>query len=337
MLLIHPAACISAVILIILSIIQLTFGSLGDGTRVFQKCLQNCYLASCRVSDAAWAEQLPWYMRLLNWTCPDECSYFCMWRAVEAFQKDGSPVPQFYGKWPFIRLFGLQEPASVIFSILNALAHLNLFKFRREVSSASPMFYAWHLYALVSVWTWLCSAMFHARDWPITEKLDYFSAALLVLTQFYLLLLRVIGTEKKLKVIVTALPLLLFYTYHVHYLTYRRFDYGYNMKVNITIVAANAIGWVLWCISHRKQQPYVWKCLVPVVTTGVLAALELGDFPPIWWTFDAHSLWHAGTPPLIVLFYRFAIDDCKYLEGQKQREAAVDAKKETPLTEKKEQ
>ncbi|CAH3022542.1 unnamed protein product, partial [Porites evermanni] len=37
----------------------------------------------------------------------------------------------------------------------------------------------------------------------------------------------------------------------------------------------------------------------------------LGDFPPILWTFDAHSLWHLGTVPLAYSWYSFLADDAR--------------------------
>jgi len=36
----------------------------------------------------------------------------------KVFEK-GEPVQQYYGKWPFWRLLGMQEPASLLFSTLN--------------------------------------------------------------------------------------------------------------------------------------------------------------------------------------------------------------------------
>ena len=54
-------------------------------------------------------------------------------------------------QWPFIRVLGLQEPASVIFSVLNLMPHvIMMVKFRRSVPSKAPMYYIWHAYAVVS-------------------------------------------------------------------------------------------------------------------------------------------------------------------------------------------
>jgi len=66
----------------------------------------------------------------------------------------------------------------------------------------------------------------------------------------------------------------------------------------------NAAIWLIWTYRVYRQQPYVWKAAVSIISVLVLLLLELGDFPPIWWTFDAHSLWHAGTILLPLLWYR---------------------------------
>lgn len=54
-------------------------------------------------------------------------------------------------QWPFARFYGIQEPASAIFSLFNGLTHMMIFKFRAKVSSAAPMYYAWHAMAIVSL------------------------------------------------------------------------------------------------------------------------------------------------------------------------------------------
>lgn len=91
------------------------------------------------------------FNEILLWTCHDECIYHCMWRTTNAFISRNWNVPQFYGKWPFKRFLGIQEPASVFFSFLNLLAHWRMIrKFRREVRNDSPMYYVWHIFNAVS-------------------------------------------------------------------------------------------------------------------------------------------------------------------------------------------
>ena len=106
-----------------------------------------------------------------------QCLYDCMWRTVALFHRNKRKTPQFHGKWPFIRIFGMQEPAAAIFSLLNLIAHVQLLrKFLKKIHPEAPMRNVWTLYGLVSINAWICSTIFHSRDVTITEKLDYFSA-----------------------------------------------------------------------------------------------------------------------------------------------------------------
>ena len=66
----------------------------------------------------------------------------------------------------------------------------------------------------------------------------------------------------------------------------------------------NLVGWLFWCRHHWTQLPHTRKCLAVMVGMNLLLLLEVLDFPPLGWTFDAHSLWHAGTVPLGFLWYR---------------------------------
>jgi len=69
---------------------------------------------------------------------------------VQAFSDFNYDVPQFHGKWPFARLMGVQEPASVLFSIANLLPHvIMLRKLRREVPETAPMRQVWIVYGMV--------------------------------------------------------------------------------------------------------------------------------------------------------------------------------------------
>ncbi len=65
-----------------------------DCAEIFASLLHG---AGC-CAEEAFLQQQPLPLRLLRWTCADECDYTCMWQAVDAFQKDHSNIPQFYGK-----------------------------------------------------------------------------------------------------------------------------------------------------------------------------------------------------------------------------------------------
>ncbi|XP_022788747.1 post-GPI attachment to proteins factor 3-like isoform X3 [Stylophora pistillata] len=172
----------------------------------------------------------------------------------------------------------------------------------------------------VSLNAWFWSTVFHTRDFNWTEKMDYFCATSLVMFSFFTCLMRFIGLENKCSCFLIGLLLCSIYSTHVFYLGFINFDYGYNMKFNVTIGVINLLSWLSWCLTHYKQQPYVWKCAFVSFGVFFLLGLELGDFPPILWTFDAHSLWHLGTSPLCYFWYSFLADDAKHqLSMQKKR------------------
>jgi hypothetical protein len=54
--------------------------------------------------------------------------------------ESGVRTQQYYGKWPFRRFAGMQEPASVAFSVANLLMHvLGVDWLRRGMHPAHPM------------------------------------------------------------------------------------------------------------------------------------------------------------------------------------------------------
>lgn len=73
---------------------------------------------------------------------------------------------------------------------------------------------------------------------------------------------------------------------------------------------------MIWWYRNRRKLPHVHLIGWFTVLTVTVTLLEVLDFPPIFWTFDAHSLWHAATVPLVSLFYRFITLDCFYLRNQ---------------------
>ena len=138
--------------------------SSGDRSDGFQRCLAKCTRDTCTTANGGGGHPNALALRLTRWTCTDECKYACTHAVTDLATESGVRVEQFYGKWPFWRLAGMQEPASVAFSLANLLMHvLGADWLRRGVHPAHPMrpFYLTWSYVSVNAWAW--SAVFHTR------------------------------------------------------------------------------------------------------------------------------------------------------------------------------
>ena len=62
---------------------------------------------------------LPLHLRLLLWDCPSECDYTCQRQITNRFRAENLPLHQFHGKWPFLRLWGIQEPLDRLFAFIS--------------------------------------------------------------------------------------------------------------------------------------------------------------------------------------------------------------------------
>ncbi|XP_076296301.1 per1-like protein PGAP3 [Lasioglossum baleicum] len=292
--------------------ITTVIGSTGDRSQFYSLCLSNCRDNNCK-ADNDFKVQPSLVLRSLLWTCEEDCRYGCTWETVRYFTSHGLKVPQFHGKWPFIRFLGCQEPASVVFSILNLHGHVSMYwKFKRKARASDPMFYIWTYFSVVCIHGWFWSFVFHARDTPFTEVMDYSSAFVMVLTLWYCMLLRVTYKNNKMFAVITCGYLSALYT-HLSHLWSGDINYDYNMKFNVVIGILTFILTMIWWCWNRKKLPYVHLIGWFNILTVLVTVLEVADFPPIFWVFDAHSLWHASTAPLTILLYRFMIADCSHL------------------------
>jgi len=286
-----------SIILLAALFIPLTTCSSGDLDSLFLNCLQKC---KCSPNSG-----------LFSWSCAANCKYECMWQVTNIYKSQSYPQVrphQYYGKWPFYRLFALQEPASVFFSILNLFAHYTGYRRLTSLSPLSPMRDNYRYIAMTGMFAWICSTIFHSKDNPTTEKLDYFSAMLYLLTIDYQALAKVALAGLAVKICFA-----IFYILHVSYLSLYSFDYSYNMAASVTTgILSNSI-WLVWCYKNwRNRSTYAWKMVVMILCLTSAMSLELMDFPPIWGVFDAHSLWHAATIPITYLFYDFLVCDVRW-------------------------
>ena len=263
-------------------------------------------------------------LKLLNWDCESDCQYECMW-TVEGYHrgKGGKPL-KYFGKWPCSRMLGMQEPASVLLSVMNLVAnvHCALIITRmsrhkeyieqnigRETLSAN----VWIMHFLLACNAWFWSAVFHTRDTRVTERFDYFSAGAVIGYDLYLSFCRVmpcLKTGSKYRYILGAI-LSLFYLRHVYSMHYVKFDYGYHVSLCIVAGAVQSLIWLVWAFAsiEGKSHPGRKYLVLFIFSVNVAVLLEILDFPPFLDTVDAHALWHLATIPLIYVWCGFVTRD----------------------------
>ncbi|KAI8323708.1 Per1-like protein [Martensiomyces pterosporus] len=300
---------VASICLLLLLAFSATASS-GDRQESFQRCLSSCVQVDC----APDAPALPLHLRLLFWACDSNCDYKCQRKLTREAQATGGDIHQYHGKWPFVRIWGIQEPASVIFSLLNGYMHLKSWPLvRQTLPKMHPMRLWLSVFIVLGSWAWLWSAVFHTRDFPLTEKLDYFSAGLNVLYIFFLGVVRMLRLSTWRQTRVVAIFCAIPYCLHVGYLSFVRFDYGYNMMANAIVgLVSNVVWFVVAYQAYRNGQPMWWKPAILIVLTDMAFSLEAFDFPPFLDTFDAHSLWHAATIPIVAHWYDYLVRDARW-------------------------
>jgi len=160
--------------------------------------------------------------------------------------------------------------------------------------------------------TWLCSMVFHTRDFAATEQLDYFAAGACTLYGTYYTVIRVFRLDRStprrrsVRRAWAGLCLALYFG-HVAYLKVWDWDYEYNMMANVVVGLVQNLLWTWFSVDLYKKNGSVWSVVPGVVVMWVacMMSLELLDFPPVWGCVDAHSLWHLGTIAPALLMYKY--------------------------------
>jgi len=231
-----------------------------------------------------------------------------------------NPVVQFHGKWPFYRILGMQEAFSVLFSLLNLLAHYHgVGNIEAKIAPSYSLRKYYLRFGYIGMATWAFSMIFHMRDFPFTEKMDYFAAGASVLYGLFLAVVRIFRLDRSSP---RYKPLLRrYWTYicislyiaHVSYLTLWSWDYTYNMAANVAIGVMQNLLWTMFSIVRYKKQSKSWTAWPGMIVAWITLAmsLELLDFPPWRGLIDAHSLWHLGTVVPAFWWYSFLIKDAE--------------------------
>ncbi|AES76445.2 post-GPI attachment-like factor-protein [Medicago truncatula] len=232
--------------------------SKGDAHPLYRSCIRQCEETGCvgpkcfpqcsfssdgELVGRPWYIQEPLYLQWKKWDCLSDCRYYCMLdREKEKELLNHDPV-KYHGKWPFKRIYGMQEPASVAFSALNLAMHFHgwvsffiVLYYKLPLKDGKKAYYEyaslWHIYAFFSLNSWLWSAVFHSRDVDVTEKLDYSSAVILLGYSLILAILRSFNIRDEATRVMVSAPLIAFVITHVMYLNFYKLDYGKSLLVN---------------------------------------------------------------------------------------------------------
>ncbi|EGW32199.1 uncharacterized protein SPAPADRAFT_61282 [Spathaspora passalidarum NRRL Y-27907] len=253
-------------------LIRLAVGSPGDDLDDFQHCIEQCRQSTCQEGhvhyyNRAWSfveMPLPLHLQLLGWTCDSNCDYQCQ-RIITQERKDrNEEVYQFHGKWPFLRVFGIQELFSVLMSLGNLfVAYLGFRKLwscvtNTKLGSLRFQFVNALVLNVVTMFAWIFSTVFHIRDFLVTEHLDYYFAGLTVLTGFHAVGARVFSLYRPDRVLLRwsfTIGCISAYMYHIHRLI-TDWSYTYNMRANIFIGVWQNVFFALLCYTLYSK--YYW-------------------------------------------------------------------------------
>ena len=362
-------------LLLALGLLAAAAASSGDESLDYWRCTRACEASGCtdapgrpaaerRCSPLCAAARqagrqppapAPLALRLWRWDCAADCRYLCMWQreeskaAAAAGPAAAAAAEKYHGKWPFRRLLGMQEPASVAFSLLNMAAQLRCLAcyarlLRRSGAAAAPKHRVeaqtvdggsassavaaaadraaawacrrlWPAYFLLSAAAWLASAAFHGRDTRLTERLDYYLAGALVAFTTFLSAARTLRLSGRPRMLAGALVAAAT-ARHLYRMQFVHFDYGLHVRVCIAAGLAQAALWLLWAAARAPRghagRPWL-LAFVALIHASML--FEVLDFAPFRAVLDAHAVWHACTVPLAFVWYRFVAEDATFGAG----------------------
>ena len=321
--------------------------SSGDESWAFKSCVAACRHTGCAAitTDANLNGTVDYcsplcdphsptphfWLDVNNWDCTSDCSYRCMWLLEDpkTIQNTEGRIEKYFGKWPFVRVFGAQEPASVITSQANLAANMYcLMRTAQQIKRSShrlpfsakiyPWLWLGHFTLSCNAWLW--SSIFHCRDTKTTERFDYFSAGFLVAYNLFLSIARVVGLNSAKSLLALAAPIFTLYLFHIHHMLAVLFDYGFHVGLCVGAGAIQTAAWLIWVLRSKKGRNHPGRRALFsfMASLNVAMLLEILDFPPLWKVLDAHALWHAATAPLTLVWYAFVAADVVFFLGQIQ-------------------
>lgn len=334
--------------------------SAGDQLPEFQRCVKFCEVLRCpngaknhpdlssekihelkrdQTLQQYFSEGLNLWEMALGWDCEGNCDYECQRIVTEERVIHGLEIHQFHGKWPFLRVWGVQELMSTVFSIGNFIPNYYGFKLikshlnRERDADYKRLYFAYLMVSIISMCAWTFSSIFHLKDTWNRERLDYFFAGMTVLTGFYAIILRFFRLYKS-KTRTSALSALCVFLYGCHVVKLLNdWSYSYNMLANVVLGVVQNILWVTLSVNQFNQVADRRKSLmqnildtsinwtlVPCLLVSCVVfgmSFELYDFAPLGELLDAHALWHFVTIWPQIFWYPYMVKDVEFLKVSK--------------------
>lgn len=163
------------------------------------------------------------------------------------------------------------------------MTRILLIRFSNATKSFSsyPFRRLYQIYYVIWSITYICSTLFHTKDTLLTERLDYYSAFIAIWYACWLGIVRCFWLTEVNQRILLSILFLIYGTYHLYYMNFVSFDYGYNMLVLALVNIFNSILWTIaafWWdkLPHRKFN------LALQASLWCMALFEIFDFPPFF-------------------------------------------------------
>ncbi|VDN32279.1 unnamed protein product [Gongylonema pulchrum] len=133
-------------------------GSAGDQHQVYLNCIRICITRHGCPEEAG---EIGWiFAECFKYVV--SCRYNCTWDTVNFFNNVlHNSVPQFHGKWPFAAFWvpflipvPIQELGSVVFSLMNMLSTLFMFRTVKRLRNSLRLKTVWLAYSLIGTVMW---------------------------------------------------------------------------------------------------------------------------------------------------------------------------------------
>ena len=295
---------LSSFVCLFATALLLVGASQGDYDPAFRRCAWQCFdEKECAVVDRHEEERLALHLREVDgigralyetWhryrhlSCSDQCMADCSYSVTQERLSSKLSVYKYFGHWSFYRYFGFEEPASVIFSLGNAVPHVlrmwqqhrlplsytrcRMNSYKAGISGAGGssssggkcnensgektyFLHDWaYFYPWVATLAWFSSAIYHSKRTKETELLDLSTALILLWYGLAITSRRLAGPHaKSLYVSVLFSLSCSALVWRLSAMTAGQVPFQMHMVTAISIVIASVSLWILWIFTSRDQ------------------------------------------------------------------------------------